>query len=92
MGKLREQAIYLSDNGQQPALLKDLKDANVDVFCWCNRCDHNIHFSTKLLIYQLGTNFPVPEIGTRMRCKLCGSKDIATRPAWPTKGQITRHD
>jgi Fur family ferric uptake transcriptional regulator len=26
-----------------------------------------------------------------LRCTGCGSKDIATRPAWPSLGQVTRH-
>jgi hypothetical protein len=35
-----------------------------------------------MLVAQLGPDFPVPEIGTRMRCSACGAKDVATRPAW----------
>lgn len=45
-----------------------------------------------MLIQQLGPAFPVPEIGARMRCSSCASKDVATRPAWPSRGQVTRHN
>ena len=47
----------------------------------------NAKLTTALLIPQLGPNFPVPEIGTRMRCSACASKDIATRPSWPARDQ-----
>jgi hypothetical protein len=32
------------------------------------------------LSLALGPSFPVPEIGTRLRCSHCGAKDVATRP------------
>jgi hypothetical protein len=43
------------------------------------------------LIAELGPDFPVPEVGTRLRCSGCSGKDIATRPAWPGLGQVARH-
>jgi hypothetical protein len=40
---------------------------------------------------QLGPAMPVPEIGAHMRCTGCGSRDVATRPAWSAPEPITRH-
>jgi hypothetical protein len=71
--------------------LGDLAEAGVEVFCWCNRCGHNAVVETASLIGELGPAFPVPEVGARMRCSGCASKDVATRPHWPGLGQVTRH-
>ncbi len=74
------------------ATLADLAGQGVAVFCWCNRCGHNAELATETLIARLGSDFPVPEAGTRLRCSACQGKDVATRPAWPSLGQVTRHD
>lgn len=76
---------------RRPVTLADLSAEGVDVFCWCNRCGHNATSATRLLIAQLGPAMAVPEIGARMRCSSCGSKDVATRPAWPSLGMVTHH-
>ena len=91
MGRFKRQAVDKEDRRQGPARLGDLIDAKVGVFCWCNRCGHHAEAATAMLAAQLGSDFPVPEIGARMRCSACGSKDVATRPAWPSQGQITKH-
>lgn len=78
--------------GSGPALLGLLADEGLDIFCWCNRCGHNAIVSTRLLIRQLGPAMPVPAVGAHMRCTGCGSRDVATQPAWPAMGPITRHD
>jgi hypothetical protein len=92
MGRLKESVIAREESGQRAASLGDLIQAGIAVFCWCNRCGHSAEATTAMLVPQLGPGFPVPEIGTRMRCTSCGSKDVATRPAWPSHGPITRHD
>lgn len=92
MGRLKESMLDREERQRRAALLSDLKQAKVGVFCWCNRCGHSAEAATAMLIQQLGPGFPIPEIGTRMRCTSCGSKDVATRPAWPSQGQIARHD
>jgi hypothetical protein len=71
--------------------LGDLAQAEVEVFCWCNRCGHNAVIETARLMAELGPGYPVPEVGARLRCSGCGSKDVATRPHWPGLGQVTRH-
>ena len=79
---------------RNPSTLADLDAENMGVFCWCNRCNHNAEVSTLLLIDKLGRQFPVPEIGSMMRCSVCNARDVATRPAWPSHGggAIARHD
>lgn len=78
---------------EKPAamVLGALEEQKIKLFCWCNRCGRNLELPALPLIRQLGPNYPVPEVGARMRCTECGSKDIATRPAWPGRGQVTRH-
>lgn len=91
MGRLKRELMDRKDRAQRAAQLGDLLAAKVGVFCWCNRCGHNAEAATAMLASQLGPEFPVPEIGARMRCSACGSKDVSTRPAWPSQGQITKH-
>lgn len=74
-----------------PARLGDMQRDGLDIFCWCNRCGHNAVVATAMLVAQLGPAMPVPEVGARMRCTSCGSKDVATRPNWPSLGVIARH-
>lgn len=76
---------------RRPVTLGELQAEGLDVFCWCNRCCHNAVIELGALIPRLGPDLPVPEVGARMRCTGCGSKDIATRPDWPTLGPVARH-
>lgn len=92
MAKIKRQDLAKQERCCEPARLGGLADAGLDVFCWCNRCGHNAVMSTVQLIGQLGANTAVPEIGVHMRCTGCGSRDIATRPHWPSPGRITRHN
>ena len=90
MGRMKQESMAREDRSQRAAQLGDLLSAKVGVFCWCNRCGHNAEASTQMLVSQLGPSFPVPEIGARMRCSACGSKDVATRPSWPSRAQAVR--
>ena len=46
--------------------------------------------ATDNLIARLGRDYPMPDVGARMRCS-CGARDIETRPNWPDNlGVITR--
>lgn len=85
MGRMKRGLIEREDHGLRAARLAELVEGGVGVLCWCNRCGHRAEAPTATLLAQLGPDFPVPEIGTRMRCGSCGSKDVATRPAWPTE-------
>jgi len=91
MGRLKDHALDQEDSRRRTAVLGDLLEARIGVFCWCNRCGHNAEAATAMLVKQLGPEFPIPEIGAKMRCTSCGSKDVATRPAWPSQGQVARH-
>lgn len=82
MGRFKQELINREDHSRGATRLVDLLNAKIEVFCWCNRCGHHAELETAMLIAQIGPDFPVPEIGARMRCSACGAKDIATRPAW----------
>lgn len=87
MGRLKEGALSEEDRRQNAMVLGELVRQGLDVFCWCNRCGHNALIETIRLTGELGAEFPVPEIGARLRCSSCGSKDIAARPNWPSHGE-----
>ncbi len=91
MGRLKDSDLAADDRRQRKATLGDMAVQGLDVFCWCNRCGHNRVLATHGLIARLGAEFPVPEVGTRLRCSMCQSKDIATRPNWRGLGPVTRH-
>lgn len=91
MGRLKDESIRKEDSERKAARLGDIAEAGLEIFCWCNRCGHNTAVDSTMLAAKLGPAIPVPEVGARMRCSNCQSKDIATRPAWPTLGQVTRH-
>jgi len=82
MGRMKRELIEREDNALRTERLADLMAGRIGVACACNRCGHRAEAPVSLLLAQLGPDFPVPEIGTRMRCGSCGSKDVATRPAW----------
>lgn len=91
MGKLKERALSGDEAARPRTRLGDLAREAVDIFCWCNRCGHNATLATAMLVARFGPALPVPEVGARLRCSGCGGKDVATRPDWPSLGQVTRH-
>ena len=88
MGSFKRRAVADADRRKRSATLVDVAEQGLDVFCWCNRCGHNAVIATARLLRQLGPATPVPEVGVRLRCTGCGSRDIATRPAWPNPCQV----
>ena len=91
MGQYKRRYIEAEDARRRATRLGEILQAGVDVFCWCNRCGHNATIPSARLVAELGPTFAVPEIGSRMRCSGCGSKDVAARPDWPSLGQVARH-
>ena len=72
--------------------LSDMQKDELLIFCWCNNCGHNVTISPDILIEKLGYSYPVPSVSLHMRCSVCNTRDVTTRPNWPTHGgQITHH-
>ena len=92
MSRLKDQIIQAEDNARPAMRLGSLSEQGIGIFCWCNRCGHNQVMALEALLERLGPDMPVPEIGARMRCSRCQSRDIATRPDWPSTGPISRHN
>jgi hypothetical protein len=74
-----------------PATLGDMLEQRLDVFCWCNRCCHWSVLAAAPLTARLGPAMPVPNVARHLVCSSCGARDIATRPAWPSGGVVSRH-
>lgn len=91
MAGFKRQALDDEDQRRRAVVLGELAAEGLGVFCWCNRCGHNATLPTERLVKELGPDFPVPELGVRLRCSGCGSKDVATRPGWPAVGPVARH-
>ena len=92
VGQYKRRIMADEDARRKAASLGELVQANIDVFCWCNRCGHNSVVAAGRLAAELGHAFTVPDVGSRMRCSGCGTKDVAARPNWPSLGTVTRHD
>lgn len=90
MGGMKRSLLEDAERDQAWVTLGGLEEG-VDIFCWCNRCGHNAVMPREVLLAQLGPDMPVPAIGARLRCSGCGSKDVATRPDWPSLGQVAHH-
>ena len=91
MSQIKQRAIAARDRGLHPVMLGDLSARRIDVQCWCNRCPHHGILPVSMLIASFGPDCPVPEVGARLRCSGCGSKDIATRPNWSSLGIVAQH-
>ena len=91
MGRLKDSHIEAADRQRRPMTLGQVVERGINIFCWCNRCTHNAEVEGRHLMGRLGPAIPVPELGGYMKCSSCGAKDIATRPAWPSLGQVARH-
>lgn len=91
MARIKRRLIADEDKRRRAATLGEMAAARLDIFCWCNRCGHNATIATATLLAEMGPHVAVPEIGAGLRCSGCGSKDVATRPAWPSLGPVARH-
>jgi hypothetical protein len=90
MSHTKRQLLAQEEHRLAPAQLGELAAQGIGVFCWCNRCFHSATLDSVVLAAELGPAYPVPELGARLRCSSCQSKDIATRPDWPGLGQVAR--
>ena len=82
MAGFKRQALVDDVSETAPVSLQDLSSRRATVFCLCQRCGHAAMVDAGQLMGQLGPDMPVAEVGTRMRCRGCGSKDVATQPGW----------
>ena len=74
-----------------PATLGDMAAQRLDIWCWCNGCCHHAVLETASLIDRLGRDQGVPGVADHAYCGNCGSRDVETRPNWPTVGVVTQH-
>ena len=82
MAGFKRQALVDDMSETATVSLCDLSNRQATVFCLCQRCGHAAMVDAGQLMRQLGPDMPVAEVGTRMRCRGCGSKDVATQPGW----------
>ena len=75
----------------RPATLGDMAAQRLDVWCWCNGCCHYAVLRTDSLIARLGRDQGVPGVADHAYCGNCGSRDVETRPNWPTGGVVACH-
>jgi|GEM_PF-1680057 len=78
MGAFKQQAVLAEEAKLVALRLKDLDRRGWPVAATCHRCGHQAHLLAEFLIPRLGADLPVPEVGARLRCRCCGSKEVAT--------------
>ena len=74
-----------------PTTLADMSAQGLDIWCWCNGCYHHAVLATDMLIARLGRDQGVPGVADHAYCGHCGSRDVETRPHWPTIGVVAQH-
>lgn len=79
------------DGTGDPMTLWNLVQQGIDVFCWCNRCNHHAVLPVRVLAAHMEPSTPVPAVAARVVCSGCGGREVATRPAWPPRGPVSRH-
>ena len=75
----------------RPATLANMADQGLDIWCWCNGCCHHAVLATDMLMARLGHDQGVPGVADHAYCGHCGSRDVETRPNWPTVGVVAQH-
>ena len=75
----------------RPVTLAELASKGLDVWAWCNDCCRHAVLPIDTLTDKLGPEYPVPHVARRTVCRECGSRDVQTRPDWPTTGVVARH-
>ncbi len=75
----------------KPETLGGLSTKGLDIYAYCNRCNHSAAVPLALLLPKLGPGHAVPAVGSRLVCSSCGSKDIGTRPHWPDNIGVAAH-
>ncbi|MBP5856805.1 hypothetical protein KAJ83_07280 [Marivibrio halodurans] len=83
MGRLKHRAFEAEEAKRRRTRLGDLTAHGADIFCRCNRCGHSAVLGLDMLLARFGPQQDVPGLGLFLRCRGCGSKDVATRPDWP---------
>lgn len=67
-----------------PATLGEQEARGLPLLVYCNRCPHHGTLPVAPLIARFGRNFPIPDVAKHCRCTACGSRDVQTRPNFPT--------
>ena len=71
----------------RPATLADMSTQGLDI---CGCCHHTV-LATDMLIARLDRDQGVPGVADHAYCGNCGSRDVETRPNWPTVGVVAQH-
>ena len=61
-----------------PVTLGDLIREGKLLWCYCRHCGRERDVDPATI--TLPPEFPVPEVGRRMKCGACGSREIETKP------------
>lgn len=75
----------------KPVTLEQLRRKGLDVWVWCNDCEHNRVLPLTPLLARFGPGQPVVELAAWARCTRCGSRRAETRPAHGGHGVVANH-
>ncbi len=55
----------------------------IRLWVWCETCCHHTTLDPEPLLERLGDR-AVPQVSAVLICSCCGSRDVSSRPDWPT--------
>jgi hypothetical protein len=61
-----------------PVTLGDLIASDKLLWVYCTHCGHERDVNPAMV--SLPTETPVPDVGNHMKCSLCGSRKVNTKP------------
>jgi len=80
-----------TSRGAAPVTLGELAAEGRRVWLWCERCARSRSIAATVLARRLPADLPVPLIGRRVRCRICGGREVHSRPHWPPGEAVASH-
>lgn len=71
-----------SNSTVAPETLNGLKLKVLDVWAYCESCQHSASIDIEVLMERLPGTLAVPAVGSVLRCSGCGRRGVFSRPDW----------
>ena len=87
--KLSSKPAMSAEVSSKPANLSWLAMQGLNVWVWCEGCNHQASLDPRALMGRLN-DCNIPDLAQYLRCSKCQSRQIFARPDWPRMGRVSR--